>query len=103
MDALQQEIEALKRRLDALEGGHVFRAPFQAVDQEGKRLLTVDRNEDGPYLILWSPEGKRSVVLWIVEQGGNVHLFNRDQVEDAVVTLYATSAGGALELGDREG
>jgi hypothetical protein len=80
-----------------------FRAPFKIEGRDGKKLLEVDTDADGPYLRLFSNEQRSVVSIWSDKDGGNIIIRNVAGKNVGEFASRANDRGGYLTVLNKDG
>lgn len=85
------------------EAGTTVRAPFKVESRDGRKLIEIDVDTDGPYLRLYSSEQKTAVAIWADKDGGNIIIKNPAGKNVGEFASRGNDRGGYLTLFNKDG
>ena len=85
------------------EAGATFKAPFKVVTPGGKPVMTVDSDNEGPFVRLYNALDGTSILLWSDKDGGNLAIKNAAGKNIGEMISRSDGAGGNLRVLDKEG
>jgi hypothetical protein len=85
------------------DAGTTVKAPFSVVTNDGKRVLFVDADNEGPFIRLFNSAGQTAMLAWSDKDGGNMALKNAAGKNIGEWLSRSDGAGGNLRVLDKEG
>ena len=85
------------------EDGTTVKAPFRVVTPAGKPVVTIDSDNEGPFVRLFGANGNTTLLLWSDKDGGNVAVKNAAGKNIVEMVSRSDGAGGNLRVLDKEG
>jgi hypothetical protein len=85
------------------EEGLTVKAPLRVVTPDGKPVMTVNSDNDGPFIRLFNAAGGTSMLLWSDKDGGNIAVKNAAGKNVGEMISRSDGAGGNLRVLDKEG
>jgi len=85
------------------EAGTTFKAPFKVVTPTGKPVVTIDSDNEGPFIRLFNALDGTSILFWSDKDGGNLAIKNAAGKNIGEMISRSDGAGGNLRVLDKDG
>ena len=85
------------------EEGMTVKAPFKVITPTGKPIVTINSDNDGPFIRLFGTNDNTAMLLWADKDGGNIAIKNPAGKNVAEMIARGDGAGGNIRVLDREG
>jgi DNA-binding beta-propeller fold protein YncE len=85
------------------EEGMTVKAPFRVVTPAGKPVVTINADNEGPFIRLFNATDGTSMLLWADKDGGNIAVKNTAGKNIGELISRSDGAGGNFRVLDKEG
>jgi len=91
------------RPANTQEEGLTVKGPFRVVTPTGKPVMTVNSDNEGPFIRLFGANDNTSILLWSDKDGGNAAVKNAAGKNIVEMISRSDGAGGNVRVLDKEG